>query len=68
MAKVYLLNKALQYNGQWHPTGGSSGVLYAKLERAQAQVVGAGPWLKVAQRRQWRTEHYDIITEQKVWQ
>lgn len=58
--KVYELHKALQYNGEWHPTGGSWGKLYATLERAQAQVVGAGPWRKRDRRRQWETDHKDI--------
>lgn len=64
--KVYALNKALQYNGEWHPTGGSQGTLYASLGRAQAQIVGAGEWKKDERRRIWRTHHNDIISERKV--
>jgi hypothetical protein len=64
--KVYELHRALQYNGQWEPTGGYAGTLYRSLERAQAQVVGAGLWLKVDRRRQWRTAHRDLIVERAV--
>lgn len=62
--KVYQLNKAIQYNGKWRPTGGTPGTLYASLERAQAQVMGAGPWRK--RERQRETDHMDLIFEQKV--
>ena len=63
--KIFELFKSLQYNGQWHQMS-SSHALYATLARAQAQVIGAGPWVKDARRRIWRTEHHDRITERKV--
>lgn len=64
--KIYQLNKALQYNGRWYPTGGSIGRLYQTLAGAQAQVQGAGEWRQRPRRRQWETDHMDIITEIKV--
>ena len=64
--KVFELNKALPHKGVWYPTGGSQGQLFATLDRAQSQVVDAGPWVKRERRRQWETKRMDIITERKV--
>lgn len=64
--RVYELHKALQYNGLWYPTGGTTGQLYATLKRAQAQCVCAGEWMKRERQRVWVNDHQDIIVERKV--
>ena len=64
--KVFELQKAFQFGGKWHPTGGSTGTLYFQLERAQAQIVDVGPWTKRGGRRVWQTERMDLIIERKV--
>lgn len=64
--KVYQLFKATQYKGVWYPMGTSYGEVYLKLERAQAQVVGNGPWTKRERRRAWETPRGDFILERKV--
>jgi hypothetical protein len=62
---VFELHPHFVWQGQRHPTGGTTGVLFSSLDGAM-QGVGEGPWHKRPGANKWDTENGDIITRRKV--